>query len=727
MCMVNLLCRYSFVLISVFFIPGTSGYTYAQHSPHEKPIVTAYYCEEDIRLDGQLDEECWKYAQKISTFTQRELDFGQPCSENTKIAVCYNHNNLYIGIWAYQKAPITAKYMRNDFDPEGEDNVKVMISPFNDNRTGYLFVVNPNGARSDLLIFGGEDGNQDWNAVWDARTVVTDSAWFAEVHIPFSSLQFKRSQKLHWAVNFERDIAAKNEIALWTGWSRDNTIYAVVKAGNLEGLENISYAKKIEFKPYVLAGIHQERGHQNKFPVKLGGDLNVALSPTLKLNLTSFTDFAQVESDLIPVNLSRFSVYYPEKRQFFLEGYDLYRFYLGFRNNVFYTREIGIEDGKQVPIIAGARLFGKVGKNNIGFLNIQEGKTAHSPSTNNTVLRYKRDIGKQSQWGAILTNVSNDSVSNQIAGIDGRYETSEFLGNKNLVISAKWAQQLHRFEPQKNATAFRFLLDYPNDLIDNYIAFGGMQKGFNPALGFIRRTDYTALSWGFRFTPRWFESYGIQRLLLKPWGFTVYRRWSTGEIESVDAEIRPLGAVMKSGDRFEFNIIPKYDRVFEPFALTDDVRIPIGKYRMLLYEFQLESYRARRLWASLEYRFGDFYTGHISRFSTALRWTFNKHFSIRTEYGRNDVRLPEGTLHTNEIAIFANYGFNPRLNSALFAQYNDLDGVMSYNLRMHWIPVIGSDFYLVYNFGYKPPFSQIKWLHPHRRDGAMKLIWRFVF
>ena len=246
------------------------------------------------------------------------------------------------------------------------------------------------------------------------KTTITDKGWFAEIYIPFSTLQFKTDKVLEWAINFERNIAFKNEQSLWQGWSRDYSIYSVPNAGRLTGLHDISYAKIFEFKPYGLAAWEYQAGEGHDYPLKAGGDLNVSLSPTLKLNLTTFTDFAQVELDKIPVNLSRFNIWYPEKRQFFLEGIDLYDFYLGDRNNAFYTREIGLENGKQIPILAGARLFGKIGRNDIGFLNIQEGEAAGLPTTNNTVLRYKRSVGMQSWIGGIFTNKINKFGSNQV-------------------------------------------------------------------------------------------------------------------------------------------------------------------------------------------------------------------------------------------------------------------------------------------------------------------------
>ena len=708
-----------FLVISVF--------VHAQNSLPSS--IQAFETDKNITIDGVLDEEIWQKAPHISNFTQRDLDFGQPITEQTEVAVLYDKHNLYFGVWCYQKdaSKIVAKNMNLDFDYEEDDNFQILISPFDDNRNGYLFVINPNGARADIQVYGGEDGNQDWNAVWDTKTTITDKGWFAEIIIPFNTLQFKSDSILNWAMNFERDIVSENEQALWQGWSRDNSIFSVVNAGQLTGLRNIAYAKRFELKPYALAGWHYDQADGESYPYKVGGDLNVNLSPTLKLNLTTFTDFAQVESDRIPVNLSRFSVYYPEKRQFFLEGSDLYSFYLGDGNNAFYSREIGIENGEQVPIIAGARVFGKIGKNNIGFLNIQEGAVDSIPMRNNTVLRYKRDVGKQSYIGGIFTNVIDDEHSNQILGLDAAYETSKFLNNKNLVVGAKLTTSAHNFEASDDAFTYRVFADYPNDLMDIFMAVGSMRSGFSPDLGYIRRTNFDSYTWSFRLTPRMFTSYGVKRMLLKPWDFTIYRTHTTGELESINNEIRPLGAVFKSGERFEINFIQNYDRLDYDFKITDNINIPVGEYWMYQYEVQFETYHSRRIWAEFLYNLGDFYTGSIQTFESVIGININKHLNISEEYIWNEAKLPEGNITTHELASYLNYAFTTRLNFSLFGQFNTLDELMIYNIRMHWIPKIGQDLYFVYNIGYEEPIKQIDYLKPTTTSAVVKFIYRITF
>ncbi len=698
----------------------------AQH--FEPAGIKAFKTQEKIRFDGILDEPVWQKVTHISNFTQRELDFGKPVTERTEVAVIYNNNTIYFGIWCYQKdrSKIVAKNMEWDFNYRTDDNFQILIGPFNDNRNGYLFIINPNGARADIQINNG-NVNEDWNGVWDVKTSITSKGWFAEVYIPYSTLQFKNDRILSWAINFERDIAFENEQALWQGWSRDYSIYDMVNAGTLSGIKNITYAQRFELKPFLLSGWHYKKAEDDKYPQKYGADLNVNLTPTLKLNLTSFTDFAQVEVDRIAVNLSRFSIYYPEKRQFFLEGYDFFEFYLGERNQGFYTREIGLEDGIQVPIIAGARLFGKIGRKNIGFLNIQEASKDAVPTTNNTVFRYKQDIGKQSYIGAIFTSKINNTASSQLFGLDGAYQTSEFLNDKNLVVSGKISTSTESFTLQKNALTYRLSVDYPNDLIDNFMALGSMQKEFNPELGYIRRTNYDSYSWYFRITPRALSRYGVKQLLLKPWGFTLYNTHSTGEMESFSNETRPLGAVFNTGERFEFNLIQNFDRLDKVFELTSEVSIPAGKYWMYNYELQFETYNARRIWISLLYNTGGFYSGKIKTFESELGINVNKHLNLTENYSLNEVNLLQGKVVTHEIASYLNYTFNPNLNLSFFAQFNSLDELMIWNFRLHWIPKVGSDFYLVYNIGYGDSIKRIDYLKPQTTAAVAKLVYRFTF
>ncbi|MEO5581406.1 MAG: DUF5916 domain-containing protein [Saprospiraceae bacterium] len=708
------------LLLTKSFLSAT-----AQHSSPDT-IQTLFIHEKPI-FDGKLTEAFWNTASYINNFTQKELYFGKPPSELTKVAIVYDDLALYIGVSCYQKrSSISAKYMQRDFFYDEDDNFKVVLSPFNDRRNGYLFVINPNGARADLLVSGNEQANQDWNGVWDAKTSVTSEGWFAEIRIPFNSLQFKKDSLYNWAINFERNIRFKNEVVLWQGWTRDCSIFCLVNAGHLSGLKNIGYAKRFELKPFALGGFEKEQGKSIEWPGKTGADLNFNVTPTLKLNLTSNTDFAQVEADRIAVNLSRFNLYYPEKREFFLEGYQNYQFNVGGNNELFYTRKIGIENFQQVPIVAGGRLFGKVGGSSFGLLNIETGASENALSTNNTVIRYKKDIGSQSYIGVIATSKNNSRINNQVAGIDGAYTTSKFLRNKNLVVAVLASESFDKEKSTDGSYAWRVSIDYPNDLLDNFIAVGSIQNNYNPELGFLDRKNFNNITWNFRFYPRWFTKYGIRRMSLNPWVFRIYRTYTTGELESFYNETRPLGFFTKSGERFEYNLQQQFERLDTPFALSDLIKIPAGKYWMHRQEIQLGTFQGRKLWVNTSLGWGGFYSGNIAILEASMGINIDKHLNLRSDYILNNIKLPQGNVSTTELAQYINYAFNPRLDAAMFIQWNSLDDLLLGNFRLHWIPNIGSDLYVVYNRGYDN-LKQWDFMRPRTLGGATKLVYRFSF
>ncbi len=709
----------------IIFIFVFVYYSKAQHSSPD--TLVSYRISTSINFDGIPDDSVWKSVKHISNFTQRELNFGQPASEKTETAILYDDNNLYIGVWCYQKetGKIAAKFMSRDFDVDNDDVFGILISPFNDKRNGYLFVINPNGARADAQV-SGDDDNISWNGVWDAKSIRNDSGWFAEIVIPFSTFQFKKDSIQTWAINFGRTIRYKQEEDRWQGWSRDYSFENLGNTGTLTGIKNIGYAKHFEFKPYALGGFQKLKNDKIAYPGKLGADLNVNITPTLKLNLTSNTDFAQVEADQVQVNLTRFNLYYPEKRDFFLEAADNFTMYLGNDNELFYSRRIGIQNFQPVNIIGGARLFGKVGNSDIGFLSLQTSGVDSVPSTNNTVFRYKYNIGEQSYIGGIITSKINSKSSNQVVGIDANYTTSHFLKNKNLTIAGLVAQSIDDYKARNNSLAYRIYCDYPNDQIDHFIAISSLQQNFNPELGFLTRDNYTAFNWHLYFAPRWFTRYGIKQLDLSPYDLSYFVTQSTKQLESWTNQVRPFGFILKSGDFFQFNLLQSYDRLDNEFSLTDSAIIPVGKYHMHNTEFQIETYQSRKLWTQLIYNWGKFYTGNIKTFTGSVGINLSKHFNLRTDYTYNDVQLPVAIVHSNQLAQYINYAFTTKLDLSFFGQWNSLDDVLLGNFRLHWIPKIGSDLYVVYNRGYDQ-LTKLDLLKPQSSTGVAKLVWRITF
>jgi len=714
-------------LFSVIFFLFIIFIASAQHS--QPDTLKAFYYEGKIKLDGKLDEEGWAKAIPIQNFTQREQNEGEPATEETKIAVVYSTNQIYFGIWCYDSEPnkISAQQMARDFHWGSDDNIEIMISPFNDNRNGYLFVTNPNGAMADVQVGDeGKDWNKDWNGVWDVAVSRNEQGWFAEMVIPFSTLKFKKKAIQIWGINFERNIRRKKEQLLWQGWSRLYDVEKISQGGKLSGLENIKQGTKFEFNPYVLSGIEFQNGDDTDTTFKVGGEVNFDVTPTLKLNLSINTDFAQVESDRQQINFTRFSLFFPEKRQFFLEGKNNYEMDVG-NTRIFYSRRIGIDEQTEIPIIAGLRLFGKLNKTNIGLMSIQTAEKDSIATTNYSVIRIKQDIFNQSSIGIIATQKFAKDHYNRVYGSDFTYSTSEIFGDKNLLVGGSFAvSDTHTDnisdDLNKDNLTYNIFLSYPNDVIEFDFGFTAMQKGFNPEMGFTFRNNYRMLYTELQFNPRFKKLPFFRNFIFKPIDLNYYINDETKDVETIFYEWRPLGFVTKSGEFMEFNVQHIFDHPTEDFELIDDVIIPAGEYWDNRLELQFSSFRGRKIAADLAVNVGEFYTGDRQRFEINTYFNINKHLNFNVDWQRNYVQLPETSLVTDEIGGRIDYAFNPKLQSSVYAQWNTEDENILINYRINWIPKIGSYFYFVVN----QEFDTNNGISIERTTIMGKLIWRFA-
>ncbi|RLD81805.1 MAG: hypothetical protein DRJ10_05715, partial [Bacteroidetes bacterium] len=493
----------------------------------------------------------------------------------------------------------------------------------------------------------------------------------------------------------------------------------------LAGINNIKQGTKIEIKPYVLGGV-EIVNDEVKTTEKIGGEVNIDITPTLKLNFSVNTDFAQVEADRKRINLTRFSLFYPEKRQFFLEGKNYYEMNVG-RTRTFYSRKIGIENGAEIPIIGGMRLFGKLNKTNIGVMSIQTNQKDSVPSTNYSVIRVKQDIWKQSSIGAIATQKYSENGYNRVYGTDFTYSTSEIFTNKNLLVGGSFAvSDTKVYGETENLNndnlTYNVFLSYPNDVIEFDFSFKTVQQDFNPEMGFARRENYQMLYTELQFNPRVKKMPFFRNLIFKPLDINYYINEKTKEMESVFYEWRPFGFVSKSGEFMEFNVQHLFDKPTEDFELIDSIFIPAGEYWDNRFEILFSSFKGRKIAASAEINIGEFYTGNRQRYELYTYLNFNKHLNIGFDWQRNYVQLPEESFSTDEIGGRIDYAFNPKLQTSLFTQWNNEDNNVLMNFRINWIPKIGTFFYFVINQEYDTNNS-IKLV---RTTIIGKLIWRFT-
>ncbi len=690
--------------------------------------LIAVRTNDPIKLDGKLIENCWTNAPYIQNFTQREQSEGEPASEKTKIAVVYNEKEIYFGIWCFDSEPnkISAQQMARDFSWGSDDNIEIMLSTFNDNRNGYLFVTNPNGALADVWIGDeGKEFNKSWNGVWDVAVDRNDKGWFVEMLIPFSTLNFKKDNSQIWGINFERNIRRKKEQVMWQGWSRLYEIETISKGGKLTGINHIKQGKKIELLPYTLSGFELENRDVNKTG-KIGGEINLNVSPTLKLNFSLITDFAQVESDRKQINLSRFSLYFPEKRQFFLEGKNYYDLNVG-AGRLFYSRRVGIEDDSEIPLIGGVRFFGKLNKTNIGIMSIQSNKKDSIPTTNFSVIKVKQDLFKQSSVGFIATQKYSDKRYNRVYGTNFNYTTSALFDHKNLQVGASIAASetkvfgTHDHLNEDNLS-YNIYVSYPNDIIEYDLGFTTVEKGFNPEMGFLRRSNYQMLYTELQFNPRFKKLPFFRNFIFKPVDINYYINDETKDVETIFYEWRPLGFVTKSGEFFEFNVQHIFDHTTEEFELVDEVIIPAGEYWDNKLELQFSSFRGRKISLYAAVTTGEFYTGHRQEFVINPHFNINRHLNISLDWTKNFIQIPQKSFMTDEVSGRIDYAFNPKLQTGVFAQWNNEDKNVLVNYRLNWIPKIGSYFYFVVN----QELDTKSGIKLQRTTILGKLIWRIA-
>ena len=673
------------------------GILYAQRS--QPDTLVALKIESAVKLDGVLDEPGWTEARRISNFTQRELEENAPATEKTEVAALYTRTDLFIGVWCYDSDParIVAQKMKWDFDYSTEDNFEIVIDTYADNRNAYFFAVNATGSQADSLIMdNGREVNPDWNGVWHAAAARTSEGWFAEIRIPFSTLKFSPAREQNWKVNFERNIRHKREQVLWQGWSRDADIRQISRAGHLVGLHDLARAHLFEFRPYALGGLEKPVRGPGSTVGDLGLDFSYLLNPTAKMDFTIHPDFAQVESDALIVNLTRFSISYPEKRQFFLEAQNFFEFPLG-RARAFYSRRIGIFEGQETPIIGGARFLGKMGRSTLGVMSLQTSHTDLAPSTNFSLVRWKEDVGEESSFGVLAIGEAQPGRFNGTGGVDALFSTSKIFGDKILQVGGALAATYTSDRADKTGLAHRLFVNFPNDLIEFDASWERVGPAFNPEVGFLSRPSYQVFSTELSINPRPKFLPWVRQMEVKPLELDYYLDDATREMQSVYMEFRPLGLKLKSGDDFEFNIQRNAENLTEEFEIRDGTAIPAGRYWSTRGEVQFESFEGRPVVFDAAVNWGSFYDGSSTEWEVDASWKPSRFLGLALAYQRSDIRLAEGRFAIDEVGTRLNFSLNPKLFGYVYGQWNNDDNEIRLNFRLTWIPKPGAALYFVLN------------------------------
>ncbi len=648
-------------------------------------------------IDGSLDDAVWQKAIPIKDFKQQEPIAGSQPSFQTEARIVYDDDYFYVGVMCYDNEPdkIIARELKWDGFISADDNVKLILDTFNDNRSAYWFGTNPLGSQDDALLTGFDMSgfNEAWNAVWDVECKILDNGWSAEFRFPFSTFKFYNKDKQVWGFNIERGIRRKNETVLWTSIGQNLGLMQIPQAGDLIGIENIQRGNPIYLKPYFTAGAQFIDGNK-KYIYEPGLDVKYGVTETLSLDATVNTDFAQVESDRARINLSRFPLFFPEKREFFLEGMRTFDFNLGSSDNLFYSRRIGISNGTQIPIIAGAKLVGRVGDFEIGAINMQTATKDEESTTNYSVARAKYDLFGSSSVGVLFTNKLSSKGYNRGIGTDLNFAFNNFLGDKNLVVHAGIAKTDEK-DGAKNSWAGNFFVDFPNDLINTYLGYRFIQGGFNPAMGFVSRKSFQQLTYNLELAPR-INQFGIKQFEFEVLESSMYYD-NNGNLQSAQFTFSPIGFQTESGDQFSFGVNRTFDKPVEDFEIFNGTKILAGDYWYTTYGASIETSPSRNIYAEIDYSWGGYYSGNRKSFTSDVSLIASRHLTISGDYSFNQINIDDGSLDTHEIGSRLTYSFSTKVASSIFTQWNNEDNEVNINYRINWKPKVGSDFYLVIN------------------------------
>jgi hypothetical protein len=662
-------------------------------------------------IDGKLNDDIWREAVPFSDFRMVEPTPGSSPTEKTEVRIIYDKNDLFISIRCYDSEPrkISANTMEHDkSEDRNGDQVSILLDPFQDKRNAYIFIVNPKGARSEGFANGGEHYSLGWDGIWEAKSRIDPEGWTAEIRIPFKTISFN-AHLTSWGINIERYIARKLEVIRYSGLTLNSFFTNPNEAGLLTGIDSVKQGLGLTFRPYGIAAANDDRSDTGTVSSKLDGgfDIYKNITPNLVAAFTYNTDFAETEVDERKLNLTRFPLFYPEKRTFFLEGSDIFDFAGGSSESFmpFFSRRIGLNEGTPVPINWGTKIYGKVGNTNLAALDVQTHSSGEIPGQNLFAGRISQNILEESKVGIIATNGSASGTKNTLFGGDFTYKTSKFMGSDNFSVGA-WGVQNWNEKKGGSKSGFGLSVDYPNDLFEANITYNFFGDSIDPGLGFLPRNAYHYLYTGFSYMPRLEK--GWIGDLVRQWffEFRVTNYWNLkGQLESRRIFTAPVNFRTETGEHIEFNVIPNREVLPEDFEVSDGVVIPKGDYSFISYRAEVNTAAYRKVQVDLSYRFGQFYSGHYDDLEAGVTLKLDGYVNL--QLGTNMVRgdLPEGKFSENVWFARLNLYITPDLGLSNYVQYDDVSNVMGYNGRFFWQIRPGNIIYLVYNNNMERQFN----------------------
>ncbi len=702
----------------------------AEEAPH---LAVPTLAGAKVTLDGRLDEPVWQQAAEIDGLTQHEPYPGEPTPVRTTIRIFTDGENLYLGYDCYDPEPdkIATHTLQRDGNIEGDDSVDFVLDTFGDGRTAYWFLVTAGGARADGLVANASGGmpSLDWDGVWDAAARRTATGWSAEVVIPARTLHFK-SGGAAWGFNIARQVARQQMILRWTAIPHDAGFFDMRRAGKLEGLGGMKQGIGLSFAPFVTGSVERQRPAASDSQANAGADVGLSLTSELAGALTYRTDFAETEVDARQVNLTRFPLFFPEKRTFFVEGQNQFDFAYGLEQDFipFFSRRIGLYGGSVVPIDFGLKLFGHAGPLSIGALGVRTRDSAGGPPASDLGAgRLAYDVNDHWRVGTLFTHGDPDGVSaNTFVGTDAVYKTTKFRGDKNLVASFWGAESTGDVGPGRR-TGWGARLEYPNDLWQWYVDLREFGDALDPALGFLPRPGTRWYQAGAAYQPRpqsdgrfgwgrqfFYEAFGAVITDLQ------------GRTQSGRLLLAPFNVVTQAGDHFEVDFEPYDERLDAPFAIADGVTVPPGSYRFNRVLIQTAAASSRELRPALDVYFGEFYDGHLTQLLPSLGWSSpHGHLRIEASAELDYGHLREGDFVFRLLGIRPIYAFTPNLVFSSFTQWDTVSSSLGTNNLLRWTIAPGRDLYLVWNHSWNRSATESFSLHPQDEQVSAKLRWTF--
>ncbi len=658
-----------------------------------------------MTIDGRLDEKSWQTATPATDLIQSgaSRNPGQLLSERTEIRFLYDNENLYVGAICFDSDidTMVVNGMMRDFPPRLSDEFGFIIDSLDDDRTGFFFLTNPTGAKADTQTSNDSQYNDDWDAVWDVRVEIGEDRWVAEFVVPFKTLRFSNSGTQEWGLNLNRDIRRTNEDGHWAPIPRRYNTARVSMAGTLIGLEGIRQGRNLKVKPYGKAGFTQEQTGtelDTESDFNGGFDAKYGLTQSLTLDLTYRTDFSQAEADQDQVNLTRFNLFFPEKREFFLENAGVFAFGSRRASSVgrgggenlipFFSRRIGLSTtGSPIPIVGGTRVSGTAGKYELGLLAMKTVSGDGVPSNNFVVGRLKRNLLGNSFIGAIVTSRDSSVAGdhNRVYGADAVFQFYNKLDVSGYILKSDTQGT------SGDDRAGKFSVGWREEAWNVAANYAKVEDNFNPQIGFIRRDDNSHYWGNFSFQPRTESSDLVRNLTFG----TSFDYWAgvTGEIETREQELT-AGLSFEDSATLNFTTTETFERLAEEFSRYT---IPIGDYKFRDYGISYTSDRSRMIGGRINYRQGDFWNGTRRSIGGEVTLRPNYHWQIDTTFSRDDIKVLAGDFPTTLVGLKVLYAHSSRSFLNTFLQYNRERNQFSTNIRFNIIHHPLSDIFIVFN------------------------------